>query len=121
MVKKVEKAARLLFTDVCDIYEKEVTGDGENVFTKTLKYGKVPCYLSAKAYLFGENAATENNMLTRVIKKAKLFLPPGCVVKEGSEIAVFSNGQTMLYGKSGVMSFYPSHNEVMVETVKDYA
>lgn len=104
------------------MYEKRAyVKDGRSCFEKKLVYSSVPCRLSVKAYLFGDKAAQNGENFTKFSKRAKLFLPCECVIKEGSIVEVEVGGNTCLYGKSGAVSFYSSHNEVTVEMVKDYA
>ncbi|MGM9552557.1 MAG: hypothetical protein ACI3XA_09920 [Clostridia bacterium] len=122
MVRKVKKAAEKFFCDECDIYEtRAVTENGRTTFIKMCVNKSIPCRVSAKAYLFGENAAKEGDMITKVSKKVKLYLPSEYDVKEGSIIEVKSSGRIKVFGKSGVVNYYPSHNEVMIEISKDYA
>lgn len=122
MVEKIKKAIEPFYTDLCSVYEKNaVVKDGRTQFEEVLRYENVPCRMSAKAFLFGENAASEKNNVTGLSKKTKLFLPPEYVVKPGSRIVVESLGQETVFAKSGKMSCYSSHNEVMVELLKNYA
>lgn len=118
----MRRAVERLYTHRCNVYEKRVSvKDGRSVFEKALVYSSVPCRLSVKAYLFGDKAAQKKENYTKFSKRAKLFLPCECVIKEGSLVEVEVGGETCLYGRSGAVSFYASHNEVTVEMVKDYA
>ncbi|MBQ8003219.1 MAG: hypothetical protein IJ297_07235 [Clostridia bacterium] len=122
MVEKIKKAIKPLYTDVCNVYEKKpVTREGRTQFEEALKYKSIPCRISAKAYLFGENSASERNNLLKVSKKVKLFVPPEYVIEPGSRVEVVRNGRKTVFGKSGYVSFYTSHNEVMLELLKNYA
>lgn len=122
MVTEIKKAVEMLFTDMCDIYEtKHCVKDGLTEFTKEKIYSGVPCRISAKAYLFGENAAGRENDLADVRKKVKLFVPSDVIIAPGSIIEVTRLGQRELYKRSGAMMRYASHNEVMVENAKDWA
>ena len=122
MVEKVKKALAPLYKDVCTVYEKRpVTLEGRTQFEEVIVYENIPCRISAKAYLFGENAASESNNLLRVNKKVKLFLPCEYVIAAGSRIEVVSCGKRYAFARSGEMSLYETHNEVMVELEKEYA
>lgn len=122
MVEKIKKAIEPLYTDTCTVYErKPVYNDGRTAFEGRIKYDCVPCRVSAKAYLFGENAGSENRNILKVTKKVKLFVPPEYVIEPGSRIKVMSKNRETIYAKSGEMSFYTSHNEVMIEKEKNYA
>jgi hypothetical protein len=122
MVEKAKKALAPFYTDRCTVYEKTpVNKDGRTQFEERVKYYLIPCRISSKAYLFGENAASEKHNLLFVSKKTKIFLPPEYVIEPGSTIEVTSRGRKKVYAKSGEMSFYNSHNEVMVELLKNYA
>ncbi len=122
MVEKFKNAIEPFYTDVCTVYEKTaVNKDGRTVFEEVKVYENVPCRMSAKAYLFGENVANEKNNITSLNKKTKLFMPPEYVIKPGSKIVVESLGQVSVFAKSGKMSCYNSHNEVMVDLLKNYA
>ncbi|MBQ3111088.1 MAG: hypothetical protein IJC69_08125 [Clostridia bacterium] len=121
----VERAKRVLapfYTDRCTVYEKTpVNKDGRTHFDERVKYSLIPCRISSKAYLFGENAASEKSNMLFVSKKTKIFLPPEYSIAPGSVIEVISRGRKKVFAKSGEMSFYDSHNEVMVELLKNYA
>ena len=122
MVEKIKRAIAPLYTDRCTVYEKRAVNDnGRTHFEKSVKYENIPCRISSKAYLFGENAASEKDNLLNVSKKTKIFLPCEYDIKAGSVIEVTSRGRKKVYAKSGEMSFYASHNEVMVELMKNYA
>lgn len=122
MVERIKKAIEPLYTDVCTVYEKRaVTNGGRTEFEKIIKYDCIPCRISSKSYLFGENAASEKKNLLAVSKKTKIFLPPEYEIKPGSIIEVTSHDKKIVFAKSGEMSFYSSHNEVTVELLKNYA
>lgn len=122
MVKKVENAARFLMKDKCSIYIKRpVEKDSLTRFETELKYENVPCTISSKAYLFGESAASENDNLAEVKKSVKLFLPPEYEVEAGSMVEVKRLGKSEWYKRSGQMKRYLSHNEVMLELMKNWA
>lgn len=122
MVEKIKKAIEGLYTEKCTVYEKEAEFEnGRTVFREKVKYENIPCRVSMKAYLFGENAGNEKKGYLNVTKKAKIFVPPEYEIKPGSRIAVQSNTNMVVYTKSGQMSRYASHNEVTVETEKKFA
>lgn len=122
MVEKMKKAMEPFYTERCCVYEKKaVFFEGRTVFEEREKYNMIPCRISVKAYLFGENAGSEKNNSLRVNKKAKIFVPPEYEIKPGSRIKVYSGARCSVYANSGEMSFYKSHNEVMAELEKNYA
>lgn len=122
MVERIKKAIEPFYADVCRVYVNDaVTRDSMTRFEKRVVYDTVPCRVSAKAYLFGENAAKKSDNTLKVTKKAKLFVPTEYYIEPGSLIEVYSKGKKTLFCKSGSMSCYSSHNEVMVELWKDYA
>ncbi len=122
MVERLKRALAPFYTDRCTVYEKKaVVNNGRTHFEESVKYTSVPCRVSAKAYLFGENAGREKERMLNVNKKVKIFLPCEYIVEPGSIIEVERYGQKKLYGKSGDMSCYTAHNEVMVELLKNYA
>lgn len=121
MVESVKRAIKPFYTDVGNVYEKKVLDGAFTKFETVLKFKNMPCRVSAKSYLFGENAGSESLNTLNVNKRVKLFVPPEYEIKPGSTVEVTSLDKKRLYGKSGEMSFYTTHNEVMVEIVKDYA
>lgn len=122
MVERLKKALMPFYTDRCTVYEKRaVTEGGKTKFEKSARYENVPCRVSAKAYLFGENAAKEKARLLTLSKRVKLFVPSEYIIEPGSEIEIESHGRKKVYGKSGEMSLYSAHNEVMIELLKNYA
>ncbi|MBR5535064.1 MAG: hypothetical protein IKU60_00295 [Clostridia bacterium] len=122
MVEKMKSAMEPLYTDVCTVYEtRPVDIDGRTGFEKVCRYKNIPCRISSKAYLFGENAANAKENLLNVSKKTKIFLPAEYEILPGSIVEVTSRGRKKIFAKSGEMSFYKSHNEVMVEVMKNYA
>lgn len=122
MVEKIKKAIEPFYTDVCSVYEKRaVNTGGRTEFEETVIYENIPCRISIKSYLFGEKAAEEKENLLEVNKRAKIFLPPEYYINPGSRIKVRTKNRETVYAKSGMMSCYTSHNEVMAELVKNYA
>lgn len=122
MVERLKKVLSPLYTDRCTVFEKRpFTEDGRTRFEKNVRHENVPCRVSAKAYLFGENAAKEKDRMLTLNKRVKLFVPPEYVFEPGSEIEIESHGRIRMYGKSGEMSLYASHNEVMIELLENYA
>lgn len=122
MVEKVKKAIAPFYTDRCTVYEKRAVNiNGRTRFEKTEKYTLIPCRISSKAYLFGENAASESKNLLKLSKKTRVFLPTEYIVEPGSIIEVTTKGHKKVFAKSGDMSFYDTHNEVMVELLKNYS
>ena len=121
MVERVKKALAPFYIDRCNVYESVVTDDTLTSFEKKTVYENIPCRLSTKSYLFGENAGSENKNTLKISKKIKLFFPPQYKIKPGSRVEVFHMGEVAVLGKSGDMNLYPSHNEVMVEIIKNYA
>lgn len=122
MVERIKSVLEPFYTDRCTVFEKvAVRRDGRTVFEESVKYEHIPCRASAKAYLFGESAAGWRDNMLKVNKRIKLFLPCEYVIREGSRIEVEIQGKRLVFAKSGVMSFYSSHNEVMVEILKNYA
>lgn len=121
MVKRMKTAAALLMRDTCSIYVKRPIEGSLTRFETELKYKDVPCSVSSKNYLFGENAASENDKLAEVKKSVKLFLPPEYEVDAGSIVEVKRLGRSEWYKRSGQMKSYVSHNEVMIELMKNWA
>ena len=122
MVERLKRVLYPFFVDRCTVYEKTpVTEKGRTRFDKSIKYTLVPCRVSAKAYLFGENAAKESKGLLSVNKRVKLFLPCGYDIAPGSIIEIESKGRKRVYAKSGEMNCYSAHSEVMIELLKNYA
>lgn len=121
MVERFKRAVKPFYTDRCNVYETRPVKGGLTRFEKVLVLSSVECRASSKSYLFGERAGSDGGNTLTVTKKIKLFLPPEYDIKPGSEVEIIRGERKMLYGKSGEMTFYNSHNEVMVELVKDYA
>ncbi|MCD8049266.1 MAG: hypothetical protein LUG52_06655 [Clostridia bacterium] len=118
----MRKACEMFYTDVCDIYvSKPVFEDGRTVVEREKIYSAVPCRVSEKTYLFGENGTSEGDNLSEVSNKVKLFLPPDCEAAEGSEFEVTRRGKVTRYQRSGTMKRFDSHNEVMVVKAKEWA
>ncbi len=122
MVEKVRRAAESLFTDVCSIYEKRpVVQNGRTEFEKVCVKKNMPCRVSAKSYLFGENSAEDGDNTAKVSKTVKLFIPADCIIEPGSIIEVTKLGVTEIYIRSGALTRYSSHCEVMIRREKDWA
>ena len=122
MVERLKKVLAPFYIDSCTVYEKRaVNYDGRTQFEKSVKYTNVPCRVSSKAYLFGENAAKERDSLLSINKRVKIFLPCEYDIAPGSILEIESKGRKRVYAKSGEMSCYSAHNEVMVELLKNYA
>lgn len=121
MVERFKRAIKPFYTDRCNVYETRPVKGGVTRFERVLKFDNIECRASAKNYLFGESAGSEESNTLKISKKIKIFVPPEYEIKQGSEVEVIREGRKMIFGKSGEMTFYKSHNEVMVEIMKDYA
>ena len=121
MVERLKRVIASFYTDTCNVYETMVEAGDFTRFEKIKRYENIPCRISAKNYLFGESAGSKNSDTLKISKRVKIFLPPEYEVLPGSMLEISHLGKNVVYGKSGEMTFYPSHNEVMVEIVKDYA
>ncbi len=121
MVERVKKVLIPFYTDRCNVYEKCVKEGNFTGFEMKILYENAPCRMSAKSYLFGENAGSRGDNVLKISKKIKLFFPPDYKIKPGCRIEVTHMGECTVFGKSGEMNLYPTHNEVMVEIEKDYA
>lgn len=121
MVEKIKNAIKPFYKDECTVFETRVKTGQRTEFEKEIKYSSVPCRISAKSYLFGENAGKRQKNLLEAEKRVKLFCPPEYEISPGSRIEVFSMGRKILFGRSGQMHHYRTHNEVMIEILKDYA
>lgn len=115
-----KQAQQSLYNDTCTIYRFDTITDEETHLTKESKvvFSKdIRCRISFSSISSAGNARTADG----VAQSIKLFLDPEIVVPAGCIIAVTRQGQTTEYERSGVPSFYRTHQEVPLELSQRYA
>lgn len=118
-MQMLRRAIERLYTDVCDVYNQverfdEATGQ---TYSESVRVGvSLPCRVS-----FGAIASAEQNESATLKQTIKLFVAPDVDIKAGSRVNVTRNGKVLEYKASGQPSLYSSHQEIMLELVREYA
>lgn len=115
-------------------YEKALetlhTGRATIVVTKAVKdplkkscvkkeevlYSEIPCRLS---YRLDKNLTQDEGMFSSANKTISLFTSPSIDIPEGSKILVNWQGRKLELKNSSLPAIHKSHNEYIVEMVKD--
>ena len=77
----------------------------------------LPCRISFSSLV----TAGINNQVANVSQTIKMFTNPDVIINEGSIITVEREGRTEKYKRSGVPSWYNSHQEIPLEKYEEYA
>lgn len=109
---------QMLFTDSFSIVSKTKYKDsnGATRFREETIASGIPCRVS-----FQTLSSVNGDNVQAVGKTAKLFCSPSITVPEGSHIVVLRKGKEMHFRSSGDPAIYEEHQEIMMETAKDYA
>lgn len=106
------------YTDTCDVVEHQKTKvNGVAKFGDVTVLKNIPCRLSYSS----APTANQTESSADIVQTTKLFISPDVEIKSGSKILVTRDGHTMAFKNSGVPSLYPTHNEIMLETFKNWA
>lgn len=115
----VRKAIELGYIGVCSVYEsvKVKKENGSTGREEKAVYIDLPCKIS-----FSSSPKTKSGeRVSEVEQVVKLFLAPEIDIKAGSKICVTQNGKTTHYKNSGEASLYPTHQEILLEILKEWA
>lgn len=117
--EKAKKNFELLFEDKCNIYEyvKEKQPNGSTAHKEKLILADIPCRISFN----GANQVAEGAKYSTPVQSIKLFIPNNITVKDGSKLEITRQGETTAYKNSGVISKYPTHNELGLELFRGWS
>ena len=127
MVRAMEaarKAARrtqeATYEGLCTIFEYREVMDEKTKLSSEKEIAVIenqPCKLSFEkltTVVQTENAAVQ-------AQRAKLFLAPEIMLSSNSKIVVTQNGVTSEYSASGIPAIYPTHQEITLESFREWA
>lgn len=76
-----------------------------------------PCKLSFEKI----TTAVQSESAASIAQTTKLFLSPNVVIKPGSKLTVTQAGVIADYSCSGIPAVYDTHQEIILDTFKDWA
>ncbi|MCM1440358.1 MAG: hypothetical protein NC131_14310 [Roseburia sp.] len=120
MVSSYQNALRKLWVGRCDLFVRETSvnpANGRNEPTEVQKLVGEPCRLSFSNI----TSTTEQDSAARIQQVVKLFISKEVEVPPGSKIVVTQNGVTQVFTHSGEPAVYSTHQEIVLETFKEYA
>lgn len=120
MVSGYQNALRKLWTGRCDVFVRETTvnpANGRNEPTEVQKLAGEPCRLSFS----NTSSTTEKGEAALIQQVVKLFISKEAEIPPGSKIVVTQNGVTQVFTHSGEPAIYSGHQEIVLETFKEYA
>lgn len=103
----------------CDIVNnREITKtNGANAFEEFVAYKDVSCRLSFKT-IAANSQGQNTSLVTQIVK---LFINPDVKIEAGSKIIIKKGTNIKEYKHSGEAAIYPTHQEIMLMTAKEYA
>lgn len=117
----IKDAVEGLYFDKCDVYEYEESTNPVTHVTshsQSKVFENLPCRLVYKSI----TAAGMKCGAATVAQSTELITSPDYYIKPGSKIVVTKQtGQTIAYKSSGQPSFYPSHQQIMLELFEGWA
>lgn len=117
--RAVRKAFEEQYTDLCTVtfYGKITDPETHETYTGEITTGmEYPCRLS-----FEQGAPTGDGKNASLTQGIKLFLAPEVEIQPGSKLTVIRQGQATEYKNSGKPALYPSHQEVKLELLQEWA
>lgn len=120
MVSRYQDALRKLWVGRCSVFVQETTvnpANGRNEPTEVQKLKDEPCRLSFSSI----SSTTEKDEAALIQQVVKLFISKEVKIPPGSKIVVTQNGATHTFTRSGEPAVYSGHQEIVLETFKEYA
>lgn len=110
MKKDISEIVEGFFTGICDVINFEEYQDEYGITQHTQKtvLQNVPCRLCYKNI----KSAIKGKASDYISQKVTLLVGRDVLIKNGSVIKVFQNGQTTVYQKTGEAAVYDSHREI---------
>lgn len=108
------------YTGLFSVTKQENVKDPETKLSKKQEivvFEDEPCNLAFE----GNTPVAMSGGAPQVIQSIKLFTAPELVIIPGSKITVTQDGVTTEYKGSGKPSVYPTHQEVSLELLKEWA
>lgn len=120
---RIKRDIESLYTDSCDIYEKEEYIEGNVTKHRDVKkYTDIKCRFSYETGLFSKMRSGERQEdASRLIQNIKLFLPTEIYVKAGSRIVVTHLGRKFTFVNSSLSAVYKGHTEIILDSIKEWA
>jgi hypothetical protein len=116
-----DKALKVMYTDTCDVYERQQVFDEDtkqNRFEEVCVLESQCCRVSFKSIY----ANDDSDNAAALSQSVKLFTPPDVVIRPGSKVIVHRGESSLEYSASGKSAEYPSsHCETMLEIFKRWA
>lgn len=113
--KELEK----MYDSKCDIYEnKEIIKKNKSTGYEEVKvYEKQACRLSYSS----KTSANQTDNMSNISLIIKLFISPDIKIKPGSKIIVTNSKGRTEFKSSGMPAIYDTHQEIVLESCKEYA
>lgn len=118
-MKRARQPILSLMIGTCDVQEYRTEKDPKTHVTKqrlVLLYSNQRCRLS-----YSKNPATAEGDAPGSLLVVRLILPSELVIRAGSVITVTQAGKTRTFKAASEPAVYTNHQEVELESVKDYA
>ena len=118
--KAARRAQEATYEGLCTIFEyREVTNEKIKLSSEEeiAVIENQPCKLSFEKL----NAVVQTETAAVQAQGVKLFLAPEIVVCSNSKIVVTQNGVTDEYSASGKPAIYPTHQEITLESFREWA
>jgi hypothetical protein len=119
ILKRAKGPIRKMMTGTCDVKEYQSVTDQTTHVTKqqlVTVYSGQPCHLS-----YSKNPATAEGDAPGSLLTVRLFLPSELVIRPGSVFTVTQKGRTQTFKAASEPAVYTNHQEVELESAKDYA
>ncbi len=120
---RIKRDIESLYTDSCDIYEKEEYTEGNVTKHRyVLKYSDIKCRFSYETGLFSKTrSGVRTEDAARLKQNIKLFLPTELHIKAGSRIDITHLGMKYTYVNSSLSAVYKGHTEIILDSIKEWA
>ena len=119
ILKRAKKPILSMMTGVCDVQEYQSVKDQTTHVTKqqlVSVYSGQPCKLS-----YSKNPATTEGDAPGSLLTVRLILPSELAIRPGAVITVTQKGKTRTFKAASEPAVYTNHQEVELESAKDYA
>lgn len=119
ILKKARKPIMSMMTGTCDIQEYRNVKDTKTHVTRSelvTLFTAQPCRLS-----YSKNPATADGDAPGLLLTVRLYLPPELPIKAGDVFTVTQAGKTRTFKAASEPAMYTNHQEIELESAKEYA
>jgi hypothetical protein len=119
VIKAARKQLETMYRGRCTVYTVETVTDEITHLSRSeqnILYDNVPCHKS-----YDSSNVTDEYGGSRVVQTVTLFIGPEYDIQEGTKIKITQDNRTETFARSAPPKIYPTHQEIQIERVEEWA